>query len=213
MNKYIESTKPSSFIEIKWEKREDFQYLQPRRYVNGEVDCWGSHRNIENDQWQRARDVIMDESEFWKDENAKEEAFKIVYDYIKTLPGEVTKMFPFEIFLMNNGFKMESFDCLTAIKPGICFIADKIEGDRVFNPRGFNYKRYYLREERLVSMQFGVNQYKFFFNLHPLNETEKDIYGCYHISNEEKDFENAINGNLKRLYEDDAERSPIYPML
>lgn len=205
--------KPKVYISHEWEYREGFTYEQPVDYCNGvRVDYENISKfkelfGVDFTTAQRESKAYNDtmkhslyNSDLWKNEGAKDRAFEKIHSYaLKGRSGSgssVTPLFPFEIFMMNDGFEMISFSELNAINSGIAFIADKIIDGVIYNPTGIVKTRYYLKDDLLISLGFGIEinnrKINFYF------ETNKS-HGIFQVDNNIESYKKAISGNLEDL--------------
>lgn len=204
----IESLKPEYYIKTSWEPIDGYNFPQPIERLNGKSYYEYPEDSYERNNWGKiywdsrsyndALDSVLFDSDFWRDSEAKLQAFNIVYSFIKSgksgQHSSITRMFPFEIELMNNGFKMMSFCELNAINTGLKIIADKVIGNEVINPRGVSYDRWYKRgEDEKVYLGFGCDNANFYFEL------SKYPGDYFQVENNLSKFNDAINGKLKKL--------------
>ena len=203
--------RPLYYIKTFFEPREGFRFDQPVERLNGK-----SYYEYEQDSYERknwgtiswdskkyndALDYSQFYSELWTNEEAKLQAFTKIYNFIKDgksgSGSSITGLFPFEIFLMNDGFEMISFTELNAINPGVGIICDKIVGDEIINPRGLRYLRTYLKDDNFIYLGFGIEFDKkktnFYF------QTSKDYLHHFQVDNTIENYEKAINGKLPFL--------------
>lgn len=212
----MKKLKPEIFISKKQEYREGFRYKQFTEYCNGIKLTYDVVRDfekifnkpyrevaIESYAYNNTLDDSMFYSHFWKDENAKEKAFEKIYDFnIKGKSGtgsSTTPLFPFEIYLMNDGFEMGSFSELTALNPGTSLICDKYEGDKVYGPIGILYTRWYQKKDLMIYIGFGIRiggvQTNFYFGSNQSNSV-------FQIDNNIENYNKAINLELKDLLDE-----------
>lgn len=184
--------KPKVYIETKWEFIEGYRYEQPVKYCNGVELTVEVIENFEtifkipfgevlktSNSYDRALDASLYYSELWTDESVKNKAFSKIYEYIlvKTAAtGSITPLFPFELYLLNDGFELAYFSELNAYAP---------------------YRRY-EKEDKIVSISFGITirgkKTNFYFEL-----PKEDNYFYYQLDNEYSNYKKAIEGKLKPL--------------
>lgn len=209
--------KPSPYIEIRWEKVDGNNvspYPQPFDYcddvkltfeiISNFKDYFGisySECSRESEIYRRTIEDLLYESELWKNESIKDMAFSKIYEFNKNGKSgngsATTPLFPFEIYMMNDGFIMKSFCELTAINPGLSIVCDKIVPDgesySFTNPKKFHYSRYYEKEDYFICLGFGYGKTNFYF------KTSRCWGEYFQVDNDIKNYENAINGKLKIL--------------
>lgn len=204
----MEHLKPRYYIKTFWEYRDGYTYPQPVERLNGKSYYEWSEDSFERLNWgkiykesynyNQALDSILYNSEFWRDEKAKQKALETVLKFInkgKSGTGSsITPLFPFEIELLNNGFKMMSFCELNALIPSLTIVAEKINGDEIVNPKGIRYNRWYRRgEDEDVYIGFGFGDTNFYFEL------SRFPGEVYQVNNDLTMFKEAINGQLENI--------------
>lgn len=96
--------------------------------------------------------------DLWRDEKARDKAFDMIYNF--NLNGRsgsgsrTTPLFPFEKYMMNDGFKMVSFCELSAINPGVYIVSETQNGDVYINPKGIKYGRCYEKDDYFIYLGF-----------------------------------------------------------
>ena len=202
---------PKHYIRTFQENRAGFQYPQPVERLNGKSYYEYSEDSFERENWgliakesynyNSALDFSMFNSELWTNEKAKIKAFEKIYQFIKDgksgSGSSITALFPFEIFLMNDGFEMVSFCELNAMNPGLKFIADSMVGDEIINPKGIFQNRCYLKDDNFIYLAFGITvegkKTNFYF------KTSKSNH-YFQVDNNIENYKKAISGALKPLY-------------
>jgi len=202
--------KPKLYIKTFYEKREGFRFEQPVQRLNGKSYYDYPENSYERENWAYIRReseyynsslyYSQFDSELWTNTKAKIKAFDKIFTFVKNgcsgSASSITALFPFEIYLMNDGFEMISFCELNAINPAVSIIADKWIGDEIINPKGIKYSRCYLKDDNFIYLAFGIvfNEVKtnFYF------ETSKSNY-TFQVDNNIKNYEKAINGELPPL--------------
>lgn len=184
--------KPTVYIETKWENRGS-RYPQPIKYCNGKELTCEVIKNFEiifNKEFgiasseSRAYNTALSyskyDSELWKNDRARDNAFEKIYNFNLQgkggTSGSVTPLLPFEIFLMNDGFEMKSFCELNALMP---------------------MYRTYVKGDVKINIAFGIiidgRQTNFYFKTskHPSE---------FQVDNNPENYTKAINGKLKPLW-------------
>ncbi len=209
----MEVQEPKVYIKTAWEKREGFIYKEPVEYCNGIRLTFEAIRDFEKifktpfsvalKESRAYNDALRDSnyhSEFWKNDEAKNKAFSKIYEF--NLSGKsgnassTTPLFPFEIYMMNDGFEMVSFCELNAIDSGVSIVAGKQKGDTLINPKGVLYNRCYQKDDYFICMAFGIEidgkKTNFYFITNKSNYT-------FQVDNDINNYQKAINGKLKPL--------------
>jgi hypothetical protein len=201
---------PKYYIKTYYEPRQGFQFEQPVQRLNGKSYYEYSENSYERENWgfflkesyqyNSALDYSQFNSSLWLNETIKIDAFNKIYDFInkgKSGNGSsITALFPFEIFLLNDGFKMVNFCELNAINPGVSIVAEKQNGDEIINPKGIKYTRSYLKNDNFIYLAFGIE-----FNKKKTNfyfQTSKSNH-FFQVDNSIENYSNAINGKLPIL--------------
>lgn len=201
---------PENQIIVSWEKREGFRYPQPIERLNGksffeytpgseEVKNWYKYF-LESKQYDDAKKYCNYDSDLWTNETAKNNAAVKIHNYITSgksgTGSNVTPLFPFEIYLMNDGFKMLDFCELSALVPGVSIMAKSMIADKIINPKGLCYSRCYSKNNNFIYLAFGIEVNKkktnFYF------KTSKSTY-AFQVDNDINNYKKAINGLLKPL--------------
>jgi len=201
---------PEYYIETFYEKRDGFRFEQPVQRLKGktyydypessyERENWGILR-IESSKYNEAIFCSQYNSELWKRKSQRNKAFLKIYEFIKKgksgSGSSITPLFPFEIYLMNDGFKMVSFCELNAINTGVQIVAEKCIGDEIIGVKGLKYSRCYLKEDNFIYLAFGIVFYDIKTNFY--FETSKSNF-TFQVDNNIENYHNAINGKLRPL--------------
>lgn len=204
---------PKVYIKHNWENRQGFKYKQPIDYCNGIELTYQTISNFETifgvtfkqaQKESHAYNQALKQSKFyldlWKNNKIRNQAFSKIYQF--NLSGKsgtgsnTTPLFSFEIYMMNDGFKMLAFCELSALNPGISIVADKQDGDYIINPKGFSYNRCYQKKDYFIYLAFGIEIFgkktNFYF------QTNKSHH-YFQVDNNINNYQAAINGNLKPL--------------
>lgn len=204
---YVDYRKPGYLLETFYEFRKGYQYKQPVERIKGKSFYEYNKKSHERINWgdlywksKKYNDAIIFSryhSNLWKSGKAKKHAFNMIYNFIikgKSGTGSsITKLFPFELFLLNDGFKMVGFCELNAINPGRQLICDAVKGDVVTNPIGFYYPRTYVKKDVSINIVFGFGDFNFCF------KTSNNPNNHFQIDNNIHNYKSAINGKLKPL--------------
>ncbi len=201
---------PKTYIKRSYEHREGFEYKQPVEYCNDvrlTFDVIKDFKNIfgvslsqavkESSSYNRALESCKYDSELWN-EKQRDKALLKIHNSISNSNclSSITPLFPFEIYMMNDGFEMISFCGLNAIDPGFSIVAKSQIGDNILNPQGIKYGRCYKKDNHFISLGFGIeiNDIKtnFYFNISKSNS-------YFQVDNNINNYHKAINGNLKSL--------------
>lgn len=202
--------KPKYYIQTFYEKRKGFQYEQPIQRLNGKSYFEYSENSFERQNWgsiywdsRKYNDALaysQFNSDLWTNEKAKIDAFNKIYEFIKKgksgSGSSVTPLFPFEIFLMNDGFTMDSFTELNAINTGVFIVCDKIVSDKIINPKGIKFSRTYLKDDNFIYLAFGIEFNKLKTNFY--FQTSKSHH-YFQVNNSIDKYSDAINGKLPFL--------------
>jgi len=146
---------PQHLITTSFEPREGYQFNQPVERLNGksyfeydedsyERKNWGVIRN-QSRLYNAALDYSLFHSDLWTNEQAKEKAFDVIYEYIskRSSASAVTPLFPFEIYMLNDGFELTSFCELNATQcTARCYYKD---GVQVYLGFGFENTNFYFK--------------------------------------------------------------------
>jgi len=207
MSNYL---KPKIYIETRWEKRDGFSFLQPVEYCNNIKFTISNFEKIfnvpfsvvkkESDMYKNTIEDSNYNSKLWKNTDIKNKAFSKIYDFnISGKSGSIsstTPLFPFEIYMINDGFEIISFCELNAINPGLTIIADTFINNALVNPKGIQYRRSYKKDDNFIHLGFGIeiNERKVNFYF----KTSKSVF-TFQVDNNFNNYEKAINGKLKPL--------------
>lgn len=201
--------KPKLLIETRWEKRKGFKFLQPTKYC-GETeltfDVISNFKEIFGEEYSKvSKDSFCYEntlndinynSDLWKNNVAKQQAFDKVYEFNKSgksgTGSSTTPLLPFEIFLLNDGFEMVSFSEMNAINPGVSLVYNKD-----INNIGLKYSRCYKKDDYFIILAFGIEINKKKTNFYFM--TNKHPYAEFQVDNNLDNFDDAINGKLRPL--------------
>ncbi|HDZ04854.1 hypothetical protein LCGC14_0370930 [marine sediment metagenome] len=195
--------KPKYFIKTYYEHKEGFHHKQPVKKLNGKEYHQYSQDSYERKNWgdiklkshKYTEALRICDSNLWLDEKLKENGLKVIYDFLlkQEGSGSCTKLFPFEVFLMNDGFEMVSFCELNAFSPGVTLWLDKNN-----KPLGLSTNRLYKKIDHLVYLGFGRGKGngKFYF------QTSVDKRFYFEVDNEFTNYDKAINAELEPMQED-----------
>ena len=114
---------PKYYIKTFYEPRNGFQFKQPVERLNGKSYYEYDENSYERQNWgflkkesynyNQALDFSKFNSNLWLNDDIKINAFNKINEFInkgKSGSGSsITGLFPFEIFLLNDGFEMISF--------------------------------------------------------------------------------------------------------
>lgn len=180
---------PEIIMTITQEIPKGYRYAHPIERIYGktyyehveeshERQNWGAIY-WQNHKWDRIKEECRYDDPYW-DSNQKEIAFEMIRK--AEYHGVAIRFFDFEIWLMNNGFTIESWGPSNAYNPGITLAMDK------GTPLGFKHNRYYEKKDKRVVIQFGLfDTHKHFFHF-------GDQFNAWNIPH--KDFDKAVNGEL-----------------
>jgi hypothetical protein len=172
-----------------YEHRDGFKYKQPTQRVNGKKYFDYPEGSIEREIWSSlywewhsdnyAKKSCCYDSEKWADIKARDEAYKIIKEFIANrgsgTAASITPLMPFEIYLMNDGWKMDRFIELCAQHP---------------------MSRIYKKEDKTIFVRFGIiindRRTNFYWESNFLT-------GVYQVDNNIEMYEKAIRGELKDL--------------
>lgn len=213
----MEIQEPKVYIKHAWETREGFRYKQPVEYCNGVKLTFETIRDFEKifnvpfsvaERESKAYNNAFNDSkyysEFWENDEAKNKAFSKIYEFNlfgKNGTGSsTTPLFPFEIYMMNDGFEMVSFCEMNSINPGVkLFIYKKSKkkiGDHYVYEGKEVFSRFYKKNDLIVSLAFGITiggkKTNFYFVTNKSNYT-------FQVDNDINNYKNAINGKLQSL--------------
>lgn len=201
----IKSCKPPYSVDLIKSSIKGYPFKQNIEVINGKSYFEYSESSYERMHWgelsQKSKEyrealyLMSENSHYWKDEVLKDDTFDIIFHFLKKKKtfDSITKMFPFEIWLINNGFKMIGFDGLNAHNPCFSLCADKIVDDAFTNPSGVKYSREYHNGEKTISICFGYGATNFYFTI------DRDFHKNYQVPINENDFLKGINGKLNEL--------------
>lgn len=211
----MESRKPNIYLHKEFHFRDGFEYEQPYDYCGGlRINLkqlmnfkalFGvifSEAKKESNYYNNAITYSRYNSKLWTNKSSMDAAFLKIHEFnIKGGSGSgssVTPLFPFEIFMMNDGFEMISFCELTRINPGISIVGDSMVGDKIINPKGIVRTRFYHKDGLCVYLGCGIKtgdyQTSFYF------ETNKSN-AIFQIDNDINNYNKAIKGELKNIAE------------
>ena len=202
---------PKYYLTTKWKKRDGFSFEQPVDYCNDTKLTFEIIGNFENIFPINFSDAVKESSAFnntlinsqydsklWKNDKIKDSAFNKIHDF--ELSGKqgtgssVTSLFPFEIFMLNDGFEMMSFCELNAINPGLTIISEKVDNNILYNPKGVLYSRVYTKKDYNIKLCFGIDNRSIFYF-----KTNKNYSKEFQVDNDINNYEKAINGLLKPI--------------
>lgn len=185
--------KPKYYIETRWQKVAGYQYEQPIEYCNGipynqyAVDSyermnWGKLSN-ECKWFNECLRISRYNDDVWTNETARDEAFDFIYNNKRKGEGIYTQLKDFEIWLMCNGYNMQSFDRMCAQSPCVVFIIGK----------GWQYTRFYYNKSngRTLYFCFGVKGVDFSFNFYFVHSD--DMNRVFQVPIKKDDFILAEN--------------------
>lgn len=202
-------TPPEFYIETFYEPREGFAFNQPVERLSGKKYYEYEEDSFERQHWgtiywdsYKYNSALRDSnfnSELWKNNSVKEKAFNKIYSFIKEgksgSGSSITPLFPFEIFLLNDGFEIKDFCELNAINPGVTILCDSFIGDKINNPKGIKYGRTYQKGKKVVNIGFGIvvkgQKTNFYFQINYEN--------YFQVNNDIKMYKKAISGKLPKL--------------
>lgn len=200
-------TPPKDYIQTFQEKVDGMQYEQPIERLNGKTFWEFAPDSFERKNWgaiywdskkyNDALDYSQFNSDLWTNETAKKQAFNKIYDFIKNgKKSSITQLFPFEIFMMNDGFAIDSFSELNAINTGVQIIGDKTIGDQISNPKSVECSRCYSKGDNSIYLAFGIeiNNVKTNFYFQTSNSPH-----YFQVNNSIDKYLDAVNGKLTFL--------------
>ena len=207
---------PNPYMVFGYEHVNGHRFKEPVDIINGktyydfnknsyEKKHWGSIYR-ESYSYNAALKHSKFDSELWENKSIRNKAFNEIYDFIKNGgsgdSSSITSLFPFEIYMLNDGFEMVSFCELNAINPGVSLVAESRNGDSVKNPKGFIYKRLYKKNNLYIYLAFGysemdnegnvITKCNFYF------KTSKSEWS-YQVDNDINNYKKSINGQLTPL--------------
>lgn len=201
---------PVPYMQTFYEPREGFKFEQPVQRINGMSYYQYPENSFERQNWgfiyyesKKYNDTLeysRFNSELWKNNEIKKEAFNKIYEFVKNgrskSGSSITPLFNFEIFLMNDGFKMSSFSELNAINPAITILCEKVNGDELINVLGFKKTRTYIKGKKEISLCFGLECFgvktNFYFEISNSND-------AFQVDNDFKNYKKAVKGLLPSL--------------
>lgn len=219
MDKY----RPKYCIETRFEKTIKFKegdirhyhYEQPVEYCNGvcywsydetsyERKHWGS-LYWESKWFNDSLNISRYNEKIWTDKNAMDKAFEIIFNKKADNDGVYTPMKDFEIWLMCKGYEMISFDKMCSQSPCVCIVGEKIEGNKIYNPKSFAYTRFYNNKEtnKTIYFGFGIQSDNLKFNFYFVHSDNMHLN--YQTPIKVEEFEKAENCQLKSFQELDYE--------
>ena len=179
-------------IKTKYKKVKNFKYKQPVKFYNNielTSNVINNFKNIFQENYidvskrtylyEKTKNSMNYKSLFWEDIFIKKKVFNFIYNYYvnldKIIVGSTTPLFPFEIFMLNDGFNIIEFCELNAINP---------------------MSRTYKKNDLIINVCFGVvvNAIKtnFYFKNNKSNK-------YYQINNDIQNYYKSINFELKHL--------------
>jgi len=182
--------KPKAYIYTLFEIPEGYQYEQPIKYCNGvqltaeRIEKFNNLFGVpfheawkQSNTYNQALEQCDYNSDLWQDNEAKDKAFAFIADCIVKRNGgdgsSVTPLFPFEIYLLNDGFVMQSFTELNAMHP---------------------MGRKYVKTNCTVQISYGQGRKVFSFTT--TNAPDKR----FELTNDLSQYHKAINGNLNPMF-------------
>lgn len=219
----MEKYKPKYYIETRFEKTikfkegdvRNYHYEQPVEYCNG-VCYWDYNENsYERQHWgslfwesiwfNDCLNIARYNEKIWTDKNAMDKAFERIFTKKATGDGVYIPMKDFEIWLMCNGYEMISFDKMCSQSPCFAIVGDRIDGNKIYNPRGVAYTRFYHNKEanKTIHFGFGIQSDNLKFNFYFVRSGNMHLN--YQTPVKVEDFEKAENCQLKSFQELDYE--------
>lgn len=206
----LDKLKPKYLIETRYEPREKFQFDQPYSYCNNirydsyledsyERQNWGELK-WKNVHYSNSIRVCRYYSSLWTNYTARDNALETIYNFITTTKNvsSITELFGFEIYLMNNGYTMKSFDPLNAINPSFTLIfkdAKLLSSDGTIAmysvPEWLG--RWYSKKDKAIAIAFGHGSVNFYFRLLHVSCNN------YQVPINPDQFDMAIEGQLPIL--------------
>ena len=201
----MEKHKPKYYIETRFEKTIRFsdtnimsyQYAQPVDYCNGrtyyDYDPLSYERiNWGNLYWESkwfndVLTIVRYNDPFWVSEDVKNQAFEKVFLNKSKGEGVYVPIQDFEIYLMNKGYEMRSFDKMCSQSPG--FQIGKQE-----TGYQFGYSRFYGKNGKYFYFAFGIENDYVKFNFYFVCSEKQGIH--YQVPVSPDQFEAAENLDL-----------------
>jgi hypothetical protein len=149
----------------------------------------------ENHHFRAVLELCNYDSPAWVSQEKKDSVFLAIWEYYKNRhpgDGSCTAILLFEIYLMNNGFEIKSYCPMNTYKPGLTIICGKQDIDSISDIKGIFYGRWYLKGEIGISLSLVNQNLGFCFTILPSNKT-------FQISNDYRDYHDAISGKLKQV--------------
>jgi len=206
---------PKYYIQTFYEKRDGFRYEQPIKRLKGKTYYEFAEGSFERENWgfiakqsyyyNEAIFASQFKSKLWKSKAIKTKAFYIIYEFIRKgksgTGSSITPLFPFEIFMLNDGFEIISFGELNAINPCVTVSCEKVIGDEIIGVKGIKKTRTYVKNNKQISLCFGLiydkKKTNFYFEINGLNDS-------FQVDNSINNYEKAISGLLPSLTEKPA---------
>lgn len=205
----MEKYKPKYYIETRFEKTikfgegdiRNYHYEQPVEYCNG-ICYWDynetsyERKNWGNLYWESrwfndCLDIVRYGDKAWVDDGAMQKAFEKVFTKKSSGEGVYTPMKDFEIWLMCNGYEMISFDKMCSQSPCFNIVGERIDGNKIYNPKGVQYTRFYSNEEngKSIYFGFGIKSENLKFNFYFVHSDNMKLN--YQVPTNQKDFKKA----------------------
>lgn len=214
----MEKFKPKYYIETRFEKvikfpkiTREYRYTQPVEYCNGKTYWEYDEDSYERQNWGRlywqskwfnnCLDICRYGDKIWQSKEAMDKAFEVIFTTKSSGDGVYTPMKDFEIYLMNKGYDMISFDKMCAQSPCFGIYGDRQEGDKIYNPKGVAYSRFYTNKEtgKSIFFGFGIESDKLKFNFYFVHSDAMNLH--YQVPVNYEDFEAAEKMQLKSFEE------------
>lgn len=205
----MEKLKPKEYIEIKFEKVDGFYYPQPIEYCNG-IKYNNATKELKNrwgdlyweSKWyNECINISRYNDNIWKNQTVKDRAFDIVFKNKSNKDGVYVVLKDFEIYLMNKGYNMISFDKMCAQTPCFSILCERVDGNNIINPKGFSYSRFYTHPDSNISIffGFGIKTEQLKFNFYFVHSNKSSLH--YQVPIKHEDFEKAENLELPSFEE------------
>lgn len=186
--------RPRNYIHTRWENNNPIYYCNDIKLTSEVIKNFkqifnSSYTTASNESYiyLKALRACNYNSELWENKKSKDESFEIIYNFIKDnrISSSITPLLPFEIFMLNDNFKMVNFIELNAFHPGI-----------TLTPANTIYDRSYLKGDNFIYIAFGLQRGNRNVNFYFKTSKSEELF---EVNNNIKDYKQAIKGKLNYI--------------
>ena len=209
--------RPKYYVETRFEKTVkypsrtvEYHFNQPVEYCNGK-SYWDYpeddtvRQNFHNYKWEsqwynECLTISRYTEGIWASDDIRDKAFEKIFTTKSDGDGVFVPLKDFEIYLLNLGYEMISFDKMCSQTPGFNILCDKMDGNRLYGARGVYYTRVYRKNNKYLCFAFGVKYGKLpMCNFYFTNSERSD--DTFQVPTDKNIFQLAEKGLIQSLQE------------